>query len=256
MEIRAFKPHFTVIGLLVLASLALGFSVDVHIEDVAGVKVELPDVVGDWTGEEIRFCQNGSCQATWTLHELGADRDHCPKCGGQLDSMASVEKALLPPDTILLKKQYANRDGRRIYASIVLSGKERASIHRPEVCLVGQGSEITRRKVTPVDIAGRGPLRVMMMDLLYRRHESGGRLTESASYYAYWFVGNGRETPHHWQRMLWMATDRILYSRAHRWAYIAVTGTRKIGSEDYRKEAAGFIHDLYPEMSIARAAGS
>jgi hypothetical protein len=223
--------------------------VDTQLVDVAGVRVELPDRVGDWSGSELRFCQNAACQQAWTLADLQGSVT-CPKCGGKLDVMAAAEKSLLPPDTIMLKKQYKNSAGRTLYASVVLSGKERASIHRPEVCLVGQGSEVTKRYVMPVDIAGRAPLDVMVLDLLHRRRSAAGQSSEFGSFYAYWFVGNGRETPHHWQRMLWMATDRIFRNVAHRWAYIAVYGGRDMENDIYEREAGNFIHELYPEMAI------
>lgn len=255
MEIRALKPHLNVIALLLLASLALGFTVDVHLEDVAGVKVDLPERVAGWRGVEILFCQNNACQRSWTLDALEG-RTQCPQCGGALDPMAAVEKALLPPDTRLIKKQYKNEAGRTIYASVVLSGKERASIHRPEVCLVGQGSEIVKRFVLPVDLGEGAVLETMMINLTHRRHEAGGRITESATYYDYWFVGNGRETARHWQRMLWMATDRIFHNRAHRWAYIAVSGQRDPGNNQYEEEAREFIRDLYPQMAIRHSAGT
>ncbi len=249
MEIRAIKPHLTLIALLLATSLVLGFSVDVRIQDVAGVKVELPNQVGSWIGTELRFCQNGACQKVWTLDELNGS-DVCPSCGGKVDPMAPAEKALLPADTLLVKKRYRNADGRQIFASVVLSGKERSSIHRPEVCLVGQGSEISGRFVMPVQVPSHGELDTMVVNLLHHRKGPGGQDVQSGSYYAYWFVGNGRETPYHWQRMWWMASDRIFHNRAHRWAYIAVTGNRDLKSEAYREEASDFIRDLYPLMSI------
>jgi hypothetical protein len=251
METRALKPHLTIIGLLVLTSLTLGFTVDVNITDVAGVKAELPDTVGAWRGEALRYCQNGSCQAVWLMSQIEG-KEKCPKCDGALDPMSPTEKALLPPDTILVKKEYKNEAGRRIFASVVMSGKERASIHRPELCLVGQGSEFIGRSVLPVNIDGRKPLGVMVLDMLHRRPQSSGPESEAHTYYAYWFAGNQRETPHHWQRMLWMATDRVFHNLAHRWAYIAVSGSREAGSDAYREEIAGFIHGLYPRMLVDR----
>ena len=197
----------------------------------------------------MRFCQTATCQQC--LDHVGiAGQRHVPQMRRQVDVMAASEKSLLPPDTILLKKQYKNSAGRTLYASVVLSGKERASIHRPEVCLVGQGSEVTKRYVMPVDITGRAPLDVMVLDLLHRRRAPAGQTSEFGSFYAYWFVGNGRETPHHWQRMMWMATDRIFRNVAHRWAYIAVYGGRDMNNDIYEREAGNFIHNLYPEMAI------
>lgn len=247
METSPFKPHLVVIGLLLLASLALAFTVDVHVTDEAGIKIALPDRVGDWRGEEIRYCQDPACQREIGCSAL-ADPTVCPVCGGALDPMSMAEKNLLPADTIVLKKRYGDPVGQIVFVSIVLSGKERASIHRPQVCLVGQGSEIVRSEVLPVPIQGRPALDVMVLDLLRRVRTPDDRTLEYTSYYAYWFVGKGRETPYHVQRMIWMATDRIFHNVSHRWAYIAVSGARLPASEEYKDQIRAFVRDLYPQM--------
>lgn len=248
MEASALKPQFVVLGLLVLTSLALAFTVEVGASDEAGIKVYLPDRVGEWTGDELRFCQTPSCQASFFLSEIKED-GVCPKCGGRLDTMTKVEKDLLPSDTEVLKKEYRNAQGRRIFASIVMSGRERASIHRPQVCLVGQGNEIERSSVISVPMEGREDLDVMVLDMLRRWRTPDGRQNEYKSYYGYWFVGKGRETPYHSMRMFWMAADRVLHNRSHRWAYISVSGDRDSAGA-YRQELAAFIRDLYPEMVL------
>lgn len=248
MEIRALKPYFVVIGLMVATSLALAFTVDVTMTDQAGIKVVLPDRVGEWRGDEIRFCQAPSCQEAHGVNQL-ADRDVCPTCGGKLDTMTKAERDLLPADTLVLKKRYEAPDGRTVYASIVMSGRERASIHRPQVCLVGQGNEITRSEVIPVDLEGRQPLDVMVLDMLRRWRTKDGRNAEHTSYYAYWFVGKGRETASHLMRMYWMAADRIFHNRSHRWAYISVSGNRD-QTQAYHREIEDFIARLYPEMTL------
>ncbi|HMP75873.1 MAG TPA: exosortase-associated EpsI family protein [Kiritimatiellia bacterium] len=248
METRAFKPYFIVIGLLVLTSLALAFTVDVALSDQAGVKVYLPDRVGEWKGDELRFCQAPACQATVFESQIGDD-GLCPKCGGKLATMTKVELDLLPSDTEVLKKQYTSPKGEIIYASIVMSGRERASIHRPQVCLVGQGNEIVKSSVMDVPMEGRDELGVMVLDMLRRWRSPDGRQGELESYYAYWFVGKERETPSHLMRMFWMASDRILFNRAHRWAYISVSGNRDQAGA-YKEEISSFVRQLYPEMVL------
>jgi hypothetical protein len=247
MAIRPLKPHLTVLGLLIATSFLLAFTIDVSISDEAGIKLELPDRVGEWIGEEVRFCQNSACQKTFTTSQL-TDFNVCPACTGRLDNATIPEKQLLPADTVLLKKKYHNAAGDVIFSSIVVSGKERASIHRPEVCLTGQGSEIVKQHVVPVPMRGRGPLQVMVLDMLRRNLQ--GQQSEYFSYYAYWFVGKGRETPYHMWRMIWMASDRVLHNRSHRWAYIAVNGIRQNKSEAYLETMKKFIADLYPQISL------
>lgn len=247
METRSFTAYYVVIGLLAAASLVLAFSVNVSVTDEAGVKMALPDQVGEWSGQDIRFCLNPVCQRDWFLADI--TNGVCPACGGDVSTMTKAEKDLLPADTILLKKQYKTPSGQSLFVSIVLSGSERASIHRPQICLVGQGNEIVDSNVLPVDLPGRDPVEVMVLDLIRRAQDSGGVQREMPTYYAYWFVGKGRETPYHIQRMIWMATDRILHNVSHKWAYIAVAGVRKPGDDAaYKQQIAGFVRDLYPQL--------
>ncbi|MBU0677035.1 MAG: EpsI family protein [Verrucomicrobia bacterium] len=249
METSAYKPYIVVIALMVLTSLALAFTVDVKVTDEAGVRVFFPDKVGNWIGHEQRFCQNKNCRSFFDVEEM-ADPDVCPKCGEETSRMTIAEKAVLPEDTQLLKKKYVSPEGKIVYASIVMSGKERSSIHRPQMCLVGQGNEITDQSVLPVEIEGRKPLNVMVLDMLRHMKGQDGKAVDFNRYYAYWFVGKGRETPYHIQRMIWMSTDRIFHNVSHRWAYISVSGDRDEGGEKYLTEIQSFIHDLYPEMVI------
>ncbi len=249
MEAHSLKPYFIIILLLVLTSILLAVSVDVQVTDEAGIKIELPNRVGEWFGQQVFYCQNTACQKETRGVDLSIDKP-CPYCGGKLDPMTLSEKALLPPDTVLLRKIYTNSAGEAIFSSIVLSGKERASIHRPQICLVGQGQEIVKSSILEVPMEGRGPLQIMVLDLIRRVHNPDGQMFELPSFYAYWFVGKGRETPYHIQRMVWMATDRIFYNRSHRWAYIAVAGMRQPTSDRYTKQVAAFVQKMYPQILL------
>mgnify|MGYP000932369712 CR=1 FL=1 len=249
MEKYPVKPILVVLGLLVMTSLALAFTVDVNVSDEAGVKVELPDQVGEWKGDEMRFCQAPACQESHFLSTL-TNLTTCPKCGGKLDTMTKAERDLLPKDTLVLKKRYTAPGGETLFASVVMSGSERSSIHRPQLCLVGQGNQIVESTVVPVPIPGRSELDVMVLDMLRRWRSPDGRQGEFPSYYAYWFVGKGRETPSHLQRMVWMATDRIFHNVSHRWAYISVSGNRDEQGA-YIKGMQDFVAEMYPHMALA-----
>lgn len=250
MAARSLKPYIATLVLMVLTSLALAYSVDVNITDEAGVKLELPRQIGQWQGDEVRFCQSNACSAQLFVSEM-TNRDVCIKCGGtNLHGLSKIEMDLLPADTGGVKERYMAPDGRQFMVSIVLSGKERASIHRPEVCLSGQGNEITHHEVVDIPIAGRDRLQVKLLELTHERTGPDGRKSTYGTYYAYWFVGKDRETPEHWQRMVWMATDRIFHSVSHRWAYIAVAGVRSGNDQTYRGDLSKFIAELYPAISL------
>ncbi|HZZ21055.1 MAG TPA: exosortase/archaeosortase family protein, partial [Opitutaceae bacterium] len=60
---------------------------------------------------------------------------------GRRTEISAVEREVLPPDTGYSRKTYVSLADptKQVFLSIVLSGRDRTSIHRPEVCLVGQG---------------------------------------------------------------------------------------------------------------------
>ncbi len=249
MEIRTFKPLFVIIGLLVLTSLTLAMTVDSTLTDESGISLDLPDLVGEWEGAEIRFCLNPEHQEAYTMDEL-EDPNVCPECGSEMSSMTLTEKSLLPSDTEIVKKRYRDRAGRIIFVTIVMSGKERASIHRPERCLVGQGSEIVGQNTITVPMADRDNLDVKVLDMLRKVRLPSGEQANYGRYYAYWFVGKDRETPSHYARMFWMAADRIFVNKAHRWSYIAVSGSRDLESDEYLDEIKSFVAGMYPDIIV------
>lgn len=246
MEARQFKPYIIVISLMILTSVVLAFTVDVNMSAEAGVQVYLPSQIEDWVGKEILYCQNPEHQRTYFAEELSS-RSTCPDCGAELYMMSVDERRVLPPDTVIHKKKYAHPSGDRVVASIVLSGADRSSIHRPELCLTGQGQSIQRSWVHEVSLPGRDPLRIMVLDMTRRWRDSEGVEHVHPFYYAYWFVGQERETHSHYGRMVWMAYDRIVHNVAHRWAYIAVTGARE---DNYVDQIDSFIQTIYPQMAL------
>ena len=245
MSLDRYRPHLALLALLALASLALTCFVNVRIVDQVGVRLELPAQVGDWNGEDLFFCHNEKCLRSFTVSQL-AGNSVCPVCGGEIRQTWSwAESQLLPGDTVLLRKLYARPSGRQMMVSIVVSGKEQASIHRPEICLVSQGHEVGGRSTFAVPLPGRGPLKVAGLDIFQRFRAGDGTMAEQRGYFAYWFVAPGRETPYHLDRMTRAAIDRVLFSRAYRWAYVSISGTRS-DSADYRDEVREFVPLFYP----------
>ena len=253
MENRNLRPYIIVVCLMAATSLALAVSVDTSLTDEAGISMELPDTFAEWTGSTIRFCQEPECRRSFLAEDL-EDVDVCSACTNQLHNMSLMEANLLPHDTGMLKKQYRHPTGRIVNLGVVLSGKERGSIHRPEVCQTGQGRDLVSKHVLDVEIPGRKkPLKVMVLELEQIARSPDGQQTQVGSYYAYWFVGKDRETPYHHMRMFLMASDRVLRNVAHRWAYVSASGIREIGSSDYEDEIREVISALYPHMKLGES---
>ncbi len=261
METKAgIRQYIILISLFGVTALLLGFTVDIRISDEAGVRTFLPDELGDdWRGYDVVFCHNKQCGRSWLKRELPTNEEGdyvCPRdyqdneCGGKLHPMAYGEWDNLPKDTTIFKKQYfnANVSNLTAFCSVVLSGQDRSSIHRPQVCLVGQGNEIVKQEPIDVNIAGGKPLGVMVLNLI-KTAPNGAKFH---TYYAYWFVGKDRETPHHVQRMVWMGLDRIFRNVSHRWAYIAVSGNRPDPEDDskHHEIIRDVVGKLYPQITL------
>ena len=245
MEKQSLRPYLTVIVLMAMTSAVLAFSVNVELTNEAGIRLEIPDEIGDWSGSQILFCQGVECRKAVLARDL-KEENTCPECSESMHDMSRIEAELLPDDTGMVKKQFVDRMGNTVNASIVLSGKERGSIHRPELCLTGQGQKITSAFVVAVPIEGREPLTVKVLELTQTWKDARGVEQTAGRYYAYWFVGKGRETASHYERMYFMAADRVLHNVAHRWAYVSVGGEREFESDAYQDEIKEFVGEFYP----------
>jgi hypothetical protein len=151
---------------------------------------------------------------------LGADWE------GQSAEITPIEREVLPPDTGFSRKNYVSLHdlNERVFLSIVLSGRDRSSIHRPEICLVGQGWTIadhTRHTFTwPGGVAARVPATVLRIEREFTTNR--GEKVRIPAFFAYWFVGADKVVASNADRVLYTSLDRLRRLQAHRWAYVVV----------------------------------
>lgn len=204
----------------------------------------LPDRFGEWRAERVFFCQHDQCASSFIESELEGAAT-CPSCGGKLDQIALGERTLLPEDTIIIRRQYLGGQGEPIMVTLVLSGKERRSIHRPQQCLPAQGFTVESTSVLSVPLEGRNPLKLTLMHARKR----GGAGVAPAVVLAYWFAGGGHETHDHFERMGYMAWDVLIHGVRARWAYVSLQKvSRDQSADDHLSE---FIRNLYPLLKAA-----
>jgi Protein of unknown function (DUF3485) len=142
---------------------------------------------------------------------------------GRDQETSEGERTVLPKDTEIIKKAYTNPSGEIVNAQIVLSGAEKRSIHRPELCLPAQGWTINGREYMPVKLADGRSLSVMCDTITRQVEVAPGVSRPLTSLFCYWFVGDGVSTASHVRRVLLTSWDRIVHHKNHRWAYIAVS---------------------------------
>lgn len=150
---------------------------------------------------------------------------------GQNAEVTPVEREVLPPDTGFSRRNYVSLHDRnqQVFVSIVLSGRDRTSIHRPELCLVGQGWTIRgaerrefRRPVPATAGPGGAALPVTLLRIDREATTRRGEKVVVPALFAYWFVGADRTVASHWERMIYSSLDRLRHFQSHRWAYIVV----------------------------------
>lgn len=246
---RRFAPHIVVCALLVLEAFVLALTPAARVDDAIGIRPELPDRFGPYVGDDIRFCRDQGCvQKSLRLSQLENPKA-CPTCGGELDEWSAAEQYWFPADTRVIRKEYRSAAGQSFFVSIVISGAERRSIHRPEVCLASQGNSFPASHTVSVPIAGRPPLVISLLDLT--RKSTG----ESSGCFAYWFVTEGRETHRHLERLFWMAWDNLIHNTRRRWAYISISTGRAPDGDRHVKALSDFIARLYPYLLPEPRAG-
>lgn len=176
--------------LAAMVGLAYWFNPPLDVKPQAGVVMDLPLFVGDYFGKQ--------------------------------GKISDVELDTLPKDTEFARRYYTNSAGNQIECSIVLSGAEQRSIHRPEACLVGQGWTIIDQQDIPVPLLSGHKLVARKLSLERQVTGANDEHTTVRAFYIYWFVGQGVTTPSHFTRILLSNWDRVVHNRAHRWAYVSV----------------------------------
>lgn len=195
---------------------------------------------------------------TRVASEAGVDMDLPSKVGGFSGTPQEVsesERVILPGDTEFAKMLYTNSSGDQVNCQIVLSGGEKRSIHRPEICLPAQGWVKKSGAAIPVRLDDGRTIDVMKLTISRPVEVQPGVRRELTSYFLYWFIGKGTTTAHHWQRILSSDWDRVVHGISHRWAYVIVSAPILEGFTSGGKNAdetlsmlTEFIGELAPDI--------
>jgi len=160
--------------------------------------------------------------------------DNVPGYQSQALPQAAVVTNMLPPDTSFGQRAYRGEDGFRSLLNVVLMGSSRSSIHKPQICLTGQGWTINdaASHVEQVPMTRPFPYELPVMRLEASREvQLNGQSVLEKGIYVYWFVDAERYTAEHAHRMLWMAHDMVFKNELDRWAYVAFFSVCAPGQE-------------------------
>lgn len=155
-----------------------------------------------------------------------------------------AERSMLPKGTEIGRRLFTEPGGRSMLVSVVLSGPEQKSIHRPQQCLPAQGNVIEAAEVVDVARPDAKPLKVMWLDV--RSRKVAGETGQG--FFVYWFADGHRETPYHFERLFWTSLDRLTGRPVARWVYVSVYGMNLASKEATRAEVAEFVGCLQPQL--------
>lgn len=124
--------------------------------------------------------------------------------------VSEAELKALPGDTQFDKRLYTDADGVTYLTTLVIGGKSKSSIHRPELCLPSQGHQM----LSPRDLTVGG----VDWHLITLAHRD-----EPAATVAYTFFNQaGYRTSSHLKRIFRDVWDRSVLGRIDRWVMAEV----------------------------------
>ncbi len=155
---------------------------------------------------------------------LGVDPVLCEAPSARLGEIAGftserlepseAERTTLPADTQFDKRLYTAADGTWYQVSLVIGGKSKSSIHRPELCLPSQGFQMMNPR--GLDAGGVAWHAVTL---------ARGTLPPLGFAYTF-FNQEGFRTSSHVRRILRDVFDRSFRARIDRWAMLTVNAAR------------------------------
>lgn len=170
---------------------------------------------------------------------------------GRRTEVTQPERDILPADTGFSRKLYLRPEdpAHGMFFSVVLSGRDRTSIHRPELCLVAQGWTVIAQTEHRFELASHESVTASLLHVQRERLGPRGRETES-DLIAYWFVGSTPDTlvATHSRRIFLDAWNRVAHGRADRWAYVLMQTDASDGDPAALARMQAVLQDAWPAL--------
>ena len=174
---------------------------------------------------------------------------------------SEVELGYFPKDTSFVERCYTStNDAPGIYATIILMGADRTSIHRPEYCLAGQGFSCDDKKLVNIPVGGPEPYQLPVAKWKVSRMvpQADGQQVKISGVYVFWFAADNEQTTGNVQYQCYLVRDLLLKGVLQRWAYISYFAPCLPGQEDatfgrVQRLIAASVPEFQPPPGSARA---
>ena len=184
------------------------------------------------------FCQNRACLFSQNLTVGEQPPATCPQCDGEIAGVSRAELDILPSDTQSRKVTYTFNNGDVFTVALVIAGKNRMSIHRPELCLPSQGYILSERQV--IKLSEKLPFATFSL-----RREGQPR----SHGFGYVFLNSRTATASNLHRVLGDSWQRSVHNTIQRWAMITVTSPHyDFQTPEGEVALRQFMEDFYPTL--------
>jgi hypothetical protein len=162
----------------------------------------------------------------------------------------------LPKDTSFGQRLYAAPDRFMIQNRVVLMGTDRASMHKPQFCLEGQGWRIDTGVSAADTVRVERPFAydLPVVKLITTKEEMvDGRLVSRRGVYVYWYVADDAMSAsvYGFERMWMLATRMLRTGVLQRWSYVSCFSVCPPGQEDATyARMKQFIAEAVPEFQL------
>jgi len=224
------------------------------------IPLTMPAELAGYRAERVLFCVSDQCSRAFRESALRVETNGvvetataCLVCASPLAPISIGEMKLLPDNTPIFRREYIREGSPSVQATVVFSGIERRSIHRPQICLVSQGNRITNEYDYEVMNGPDTTLQVKVLELQQVFEDEAGTPFSVFSIYAYWLFNPERETNSHWRRFLHMAVDNAIRSYRPRWGYVSISIPYDPRTpETWKQQLNEFVPLFYPVMEDVR----
>jgi hypothetical protein len=173
-------------------------------------------------------------------------------------AISTWETSILPKDTTFGRKIYLSPEGFGTQMSAVVMKSDRTSIHRPQVCVTGQGWKIEKSEVIKIPMASPKPYTLSATCLSLSKEltkENQEKKVRLGGVYIFWFVSENRFASEHHEALWNITKDLLTKGTLYPWAYVSCFSQCPPGSEDLTiARIKRLIAATAPEFQVTTAA--
>ena len=179
---------------------------------------------------------------------------------GMEQGMTLQEKKVLAEGVKIARNAYLGPGGRQILVTLITSGQGKRELHRPEVCLPGQGWNMAESTPITLKLSDGREITATLLRLFSDREIQPGVTKRVRAMNIYWYVGSdGTTSPDYYDHIRLSYMDAIFRNINHRWSMASVFApiieTPGADSNPFAEigvieEVKNFIQELAPHFMV------